>query len=252
MGVSLEVVPRNAHDLHIGHGLILKEFPHIDRMTIPDLPQLKITSLEAAAMLQGLHSPFPLLPHIRARDYTQSSLPALFNSLRQYDLQEVLVVTGDGKPGYTEEEGVTCVALIRALKEELPELKVYAALDPYRGPVQKEIQYVQEKAAAGAHGFFTQPFFDLRYLEIFADLMASYELHWGITPVLTEKFVRYWQNRQVFFPSDFSPTYAWNKQFARDVLELIPQLQAHVYLMPITVDLKSYLEDLLRPALQIK
>ncbi len=48
-------------------------------------------------------------------------------------------------------------------------MTIYAGLDPYRDSLQSELNYTNEKLEAGADGLFTQPFFDLRWMEIYAD-----------------------------------------------------------------------------------
>ena len=63
------------------------------------------------------------------------------------------------------------------------------------------------KIEAGADGFFTQPYFDLRLLEVWADLLPDVPTYWGVTPVLADSTRRYWERRNAaFLPRDFAPT----------------------------------------------
>jgi methylenetetrahydrofolate reductase (NADPH) len=65
------------------------------------------------------------------------------------------------------------VQLVRAIKAALPHVEVYAALDPYRNPLVRERDYALEKLEAGASGLFTQPFFDLRLMGVYRDLLPT-------------------------------------------------------------------------------
>ena len=60
--------------------------------------------------------------------------------------------------------------IIKKFSEEMPEITVYAGIDQYRSSMKEEEYRIRRKQLAGAKGFFTQPFFDMRYLEIYADL----------------------------------------------------------------------------------
>jgi methylenetetrahydrofolate reductase (NADPH) len=123
---------------------------------------------------------------------------------------------------------------------------VYAALDPYRSGFHEELAGLQAKLDAGAHGFFSQPFFDLRLLEVWADLVAGREVWWGVTPVLSTATRRYWEakNRTVF-PADFAPTLDWNRRFAARALAWARERGANLYFMPIRADLVRWLGGIL-------
>jgi len=158
-----------------------------------------------------------------------------------------LVVTGDppqdmGRRVYK----TTALSLIRRLKRDWPALKVYAAYDPYRQGIRAEYDYAASKLDAGADGFFTQPFFDVRLLEIHAEILAGREVFWGIAPVTTDKSRAYWEatNRAVF-PKEFAATLDWNQGFARRVLEYLRAENGHVYFMPIRIDMGDYLSEIL-------
>jgi methylenetetrahydrofolate reductase (NADPH) len=162
-------------------------------------------------------------------------------------LTEVLVVSGDpphdfSHVAYTQ----SSVDVIRRFKRECPQLTVYAALDPYRQGVRAECDYAARKIEAGADGFFTQPFFDLRLLELYAEQLEKQIVFWGLTPIVTEGARAYWETtNKVVLPRSFRPTMESNRAFARDVLRWVKSTDANVYLMPIKVDLTEYLEGLM-------
>ncbi len=125
-------------------------------------------------------------------------------------------------------------------------MKVYAGIDPYRTGIKTELDYVKRKLDAGAEGFFTQPFFDLRLMEIYRDLLAGLEVFWGISPVMSVRSKDYWDNlNNAIFPPDFEPTLQWNRDFARQALDFVERTDTNLYFMPIRVDLVKYLEGLL-------
>ena len=128
----------------------------------------------------------------------------------------------------------------------MPDLKVYAGIDPYRSGIKNELDYVKRKLYAGVEGFFTQPFFDLRLMEIYHDLLAGLDVFWGISPVMSARSKDYWANlNNAIFPPDFEPTLAWNRNFARQALEFGQRTDSSLYYMPIRIDLAEYLGGIL-------
>jgi methylenetetrahydrofolate reductase (NADPH) len=125
-------------------------------------------------------------------------------------------------------------------------VRVLAAFDPYRSGLREEAEYARAKLEAGADGFFTQPFFDLRLAEICRDLLGPAEVWLGVSPVLTPAQRRYWEiKNRAFFPARFEPSLEWNRAFAKDCLALARSTGANLYLMPIRVDVVSYLDGVL-------
>lgn len=138
------------------------------------------------------------------------------------------------------------VDLIRAIKKQMPKLKVYAGIDPYRSGIKTELDYAGRKIEAGADGFFTQPFFDLRLMEIYNDLLAGIEVFWGVSPVMSLRSKDYWDNlNNAIFPPDFEPTLEWNRRFAKQALEFAQKTDSNLYFMPIRIDLVEYLSGIL-------
>jgi len=70
----------------------------------------------------------------------------------------------------------TSAELIQALQRADPGLRLYAAFDRCHRGLRTEINNVYEKIAAGASGLFTQLFFDLRYLEVCADIQPKTQI----------------------------------------------------------------------------
>lgn len=136
--------------------------------------------------------------------------------------------------------------MIRRLKRELPQVKVYAGMDPYRNGIKEEIDYLRAKQDAGAEAFFTQPFFDLRLMEIYQGFMQDCTVYWGISPVLTENSQNYWENKNnAVFPPDFEATLEWNRNFAQKALEFAKKYNGNIYFMPIRTDIAAYLDGIL-------
>jgi predicted CoA-binding protein len=113
-------------------------------------------------------------------------------------------------------------------------------VDPYRKNIREELDYIKRKKDAGADGFFTQPFFDLRLMDIYAELLEGSEIFWGVSPVTGEKSVNYWETKNnVVFPKDFEPTLAWNIDFAQKALAYTEKTNTNIYFMPIRTDLEN-------------
>lgn len=245
MRISVELVPRDSPSLLADATLLSDRFPSVTQLNIPDLLRFPLRSWDACAMTRSI---FPLsIPHIRAIDMPSDGPLAPIESLVAQGITEVIVVTGD--PPQEMRRRVyptTAVSLIRRIKRDWPNLKVYAAYDPYRQGIRAELDYAAGKLDAGADGFFTQPFFDLRLLEIHAELLAGQVVFWGVSPVMTDKSRAYWEatNRAVF-PREFVASLEWNQEFARRALQFLRSVGGHVYFMPIKIDIGSYLSSVL-------
>jgi methylenetetrahydrofolate reductase (NADPH) len=243
--ISVELVPRDPNILLREASLLHERFPSVTQLNIPDLLRFPLRSWDACALTRHY---FPLsIPHIRAIDMPSDGPLKDVDSLVAQGIAEILVVTGDppqemGRRVYR----TNAVSLIRRLKREWPNLKVYAAYDPYRQGIRAEADYAASKIEAGADGFFTQPFFDLRLLELHAEILAGQTVFWGIAPVTTDKSRAYWEatNRAVF-PREFAATLDWNQGFARRALDLLRGENGHVYFMPIRIDIEHYLSGIL-------
>lgn len=243
--IAIELVPRNRETLEHDLLQVKNNFPQIDIINIPDLLKFELRSWDACSQAKT-HFPHAI-PHLRAIDFDLSQPFPLTETFTEAGFDSVLVIAGDQPQDMSRRVYRTSsTELIRAIKVALPDIKVYAGIDPYRTGIKTELDYVKRKLDAGAEGFFTQPFFDLRLMEIYRDLLAGLEVFWGISPVMSARSKDYWDNlNNAIFPPDFEPTLQWNRDFARQALDFVERTGTNLYFMPIRVDLVKYLEGLL-------
>ncbi|MDR0598619.1 MAG: methylenetetrahydrofolate reductase, partial [Treponema sp.] len=229
----------------------------ITGVNIPDLTRFPIRSWEACAAIRAAAGDLKLIPHLRARDFSPDQPFPLGARFREQGINRVLVIAGDEAleagtpsppglvPGRPWSEASPTLGFIRKLKAELPELEIYAAFDPYRTNIRYELDYLAAKEEAGAAGFMSQPFFDTRLLEIYAEYLEGKNVFWGVAPVVTAGNKNYWESRnRAIFPRSFRPDLFWNISFARQVLDFCRRGRFNLYLMPINLDLKTYLAGL--------
>jgi methylenetetrahydrofolate reductase (NADPH) len=259
MTVALEAVPRSAESLAEALETAAR-YGRIDLLNIPDLLRFPLRSWEACEILRrhAAETGAPaidVLPHIRAIDFDESLPFPHTDRFRRQGIGKVLVIAGDPPKGKAATGAGTVrrtyptgtVAFIKKLKREMPELEVYAAFDPYRSNIRYELDYLKAKEDAGAAGFMSQPFFDLRLLEIYAEYLEGKHVFWGVSPVLSDSSRNYWESRnRAVFPRSFRPDLAWNLDFGRRVLDFCGRGGFNLYLMPIKIDLAPYLEGLFR------
>ncbi|MGB1253415.1 MAG: methylenetetrahydrofolate reductase [Candidatus Promineifilaceae bacterium] len=242
MDISIELVPRNKQYLEDALTDIQQQLPAINTINIPDISRYEMRSWEGCLVARDY---FPTsIPHIRAAD-TEPDMPLpMIDALVERGVNKLLIVTGDWDQ--SEKPAVTSVDLIRRLKREYPQLTLYGALDPYRQDFYSEVAYARQKIEAGASGFFTQPFFDLRLMEIYADLLHDTELYWGVAPVVTKRSRRYWEQRnKAIFPASFDCSLEWNRALAQQALQFAKNGGDSIYFMPIRVNVVDYLAGIL-------
>jgi len=241
--VSVELVPRTAEGLQAELSLLKEHFSVVNAINIPDLLRYPIRSWEGCELALPHYE--QVIPHIRAIDVDMNAPLPMAEAFKADGIREVLIVSGDPPQDMSRKMyPSTCVEIIRKFKQELPGVKVYAGIDQYRGSMRQELDYVKRKLYAGADGFFTQPFFDMRLMEIYAEQLRNTEVFWGIAPVLTAASATYWATKNnVIFPAHFQPTWDWNIAIARQAVELIRDMDSNVYFMPIRADIKTYLEQ---------
>ena len=238
MHVSVELIPRDTETLLRDAAEVRSCFPLADMINIPDLLRFPLRSWDAAALVRP-HFP-NVIPHIRAIDIAPDApLPGV----GQEGLEAVLVVQGDPPsdlrhltyPNTTE-------SIIRRYRAEAPHLSVYAAFDPYRRAPYREMEAIARKKDAGAVGFFTQPIFDMRMLDLCMNWLHGENVFWGISPVVGPRSRSYWETtNHVIFPHDFDPTLEANIAFARQMMDTVAQAGGNTYLMPLRVKLERYL-----------
>lgn len=245
MRLSVELVPRDAAGLEEQLVQLRSTCPAIDTVNIPDILRFGLRSLKGCAQAKAhvTHA----IPHIRAMDIDLDRPLGFAPLLERSGIGEVLVIAGDAPVDMSHRVyGASSIAVIRKLRRELPDVRVFAALDPYRQSLLGEHEYALEKLEAGATGLFSQPFFDLRLLEVYADLLPNVEVFWGVTSVTSDRSARYWRTRnRAVFPAGFEPTLAWSRRFASEVLEFARARGANLYFMPIRASVSEYLEGIL-------
>lgn len=239
MRISIELVPRDLDVLKDEIVLIHRFFPMVSNINIPDMHRLPHRSWKSSLISKPFYP--NTIPHIRAVDFDLTSPLELVNWLNAHDIFEILIINGDEPKTYP----TSTIHMIHHVKQKAPHIKIYAAIDPYRQPLEQEIAYVQAKKNAGASGFFTQPFFDVSLFKNYANALMLEEVFWGITPVLSDRSKTYWENvNSVHFPSDFVASMDWNVEFAKTIMDTANKQNQHVYFMPIKAPLFSYLSHI--------
>ena len=243
--ISVELVPRSPEGLREDLQMIKENIHGVDLINIPDLLRFETRSWQGAAIAEDFYP--AVMPHIRAIDVDLTQPLAMRPELRQSGITEVLVIEGDPPQDMSHKFYPTVTTdVIQKFHQEMPEVKVYAGIDQYRGSMRQELYRIQRKLQAGAVGFFTQPFFDMRMLEMYADMLQGQNVYWGITPIASERSKSYWElKNNVIFPRDFEPTLEWSIYFGRKVKGFIETTGDNLYLMPIKGNLQAYLEGIL-------
>jgi len=243
--ISIELVPRSLASLDAELRTVAEQFPSVRTVNVPDLLRFPLRSWDACA--HARHVVPTAIPHLRAMDFAPDRPFVLREKLAAAGIDTVLVVTGDPPQDLAHRVYATGpVELIRRIKREAPELTVYAGFDPYRSSVRDELEYLRAKREAGADGFLSQPFFDLRLLDVWGELLAGERVFWGISPVVGARTRAWWETKNhAFFPAAFEPTLAWSRDFAAHALDWARAARTNLYFMPIRVDLATWLGDIL-------
>ncbi len=244
MRVSVELVPREKNSFVKDVETVKDNFPSVDTINVPDIVRYSLRSWEGCALASRFFK--YTIPHIRAVDIKENGFLSVKNILEKNNISEVLVISGDTAGSGFGGDKSPALEVISIFKKEMPHVKVYAGIDPYRWSLKNEYVYIQRKIEIGVSGFFTQPFFDLNLMKVYADWLSSIEVFWGVSPVTSERSLQYWSvNNNVVFPKDFSPTLEWNKKFARRVLSFAREMGHNVYFMPIRLNVEEYLRGVL-------
>ena len=244
MRISIELVPRNETDLKAQLAEV-RRFPRVDTVNIPDIIRFPLRSWQSCRLARETVP--RVIPHLRAIDVDPTKEVLAAGELDRQGIEEALVVAGDVPADMSQRVYTTgSLELIRKMRREHPGIRLYAAFDPYRQGIQAERTYAEQKLEAGASGLFTQPFFDVRLMEVLAEQLAGIEVFWGVTSVLSRRSQRYWQTRnRAVFPADFEPSLQWNRRLAGDALAFVESNGGNIYFMPIRAGIGEYLEGIL-------
>ncbi|QWF71303.1 methylenetetrahydrofolate reductase [Methylomonas paludis] len=244
MNISFEIVPRSLEVFDQQYSFVQSLNPGINIINVPDIQHFTTRSWALSDRID--RNKFRFIPHFRAIDFSIES-GELCRIIDDYQLDNVLLVTGDPPEGLKRAYYNTDVVdLIRSLRHYYPKLNIYAGFDPHRNGLQQECDYIQRKVDAGAGGFFSQPFYDSRMIEIYAEQMTGLETYIGISPITSTASMNYWEvKNKVKFPSGFRPDYQWNVAFANNLIDSIIASKLNIYFMPIRVDLQRYFKSVL-------
>lgn len=240
MKISFEIVPRTLEAFDQQYAFVQSLGAGIDIVNVPDIQRFSIRSWELARRIDL--GRYRFIPHFRAIDFNIDG-GELFRIIEEYQLDSVLLVTGDPPEGLKRYYHTDVVDLIRVVRQRFPQLKIYAGFDPHRQGLQAECEYIQRKADAGAIGFFSQPFYDRRMVEVYAEQMQGLETYVGISPIVSNASMNYWEvKNQVRFPAGFRPDYDWSIEFANAMMAEAASAGLNVYFMPIRIDLDRYFQ----------
>lgn len=243
--MSVEFVPRSWNELKKEFTIIEEKFKEFDTVNIPDLLRFDIRSWQACTEAKKHFK--TAVPHIRAMDIDMRKPLPMLEYLVENEIEEVLVLTGDPPQDFTRKIFTsTSVDVIRKFGKELPNIKVYAAIDQYRSGIRAELEYIQRKEDAGAVGFYTQPFFDERFLEFYEEMLDGYDVFWGVTPILNYNSLRYWEvKNKAIFPRGFEPNWECNIEVGKKILKKVNEIDGNIYLMPIRTNVEAYVRAVL-------
>ncbi len=243
MKISFEIVPRNETAFKQQYEFASSLGQAIQIINVPDIQRFKIRSWETGKFVNRNKHLF--IPHFRAIDFEIKS-GIIFQIIEQYQLDQILLVTGDPPTDINHTfYNTNVIDLIKAVKQRFPKINIFAGFDPHRSGLQDEYNYIMHKADAGASGFFSQPFFDIRLIEIYAGHMQNLEIFIGLSPITTDASMHYWQvKNKVQFPVDFKAEYQWNIDFANRVIDMARYYGLNIYFMPIKIDLNKYFADI--------
>ncbi len=239
MKFSFEIVPRTAQAFDQQYSFVSTLGETISMINVPDIQRFDIRSWETGAKIDRTKHSF--IPHFRATDFSLQS-GDIFRIIEENQLDHVLLVSGDPPEGIKREFYHTNVLdLIRVVKQKYPEITIHAGFDPHRSGLQEECDYIQRKIEAGASSFFSQPFYDTRLIEIYAEHLQGVETFIGLSPITTMSSMNYWEiKNKVKFPASFKAEYQWNIDFSNKVIAMAKEVGFNIYFMPIKIDLDEY------------
>ncbi len=239
MKISFEIVPRNAQAFDDQYQFVSTLGESISMINVPDIQRFDIRSWETGKKIDRKKHQF--VPHFRAIDFSIKS-GDIFRVIEENELDHVLLVSGDPPEGIKRKfHNTNVIDLIRSVKQKFPQITIHAGFDSHRNGIQDECMYVQRKIDAGASSFFSQPFYDLRMIEIYAEHLHGIDTFIGISPITTTSSMNYWElKNKVKFPASFKAEYDWNINFSNQVISMAKEMNFNIYFMPIKINLQDY------------
>ena len=243
MKFSFEIVPRNQQAFDQQYQFVCSLGHVVSMINVPDIQRFDIRSWATEPYIDRNKHQF--IPHFRATDFSLQS-GDIFKIIENNRLNHVLLVSGDPPEGIKNKLYNTDVLdLIRAVKQRFPDITIHAGFDPHRSGVQDECAYIQRKIEAGVSSLFSQPFYDLRMVEIYTEQLKDIEVFIGLSPVTTLSSMSYWEvKNKVKFPTSFQADYAWNINFSNQVIKMAHDNHFNIYFMPIKINLQDYFTQL--------
>lgn len=176
----------------------------VDLITIADSP-LGRTRADALIMASLLKQKLGLevLPHVSMRDKNLIALRGGLLGAHISGVRNILVVTGDPIPSDDRDEiksvfnmnAIEFIKYVSHMNEDLKgdEFFIGAALNPYTKNLDKTIERVRKKQAAGAKYLLTQPVFDQEGIEAIRYIKATtgIKVLGGIMPLVSLKNAKF-------------------------------------------------------------
>jgi len=239
MKFSFEIVPRTDDAFEQQYNFVSTLGETISMINVPDIQRFNIRSWETGVKID--RTKYNFVPHFRASDFSLQS-GDIFRVIEENQLDHVLLVSGDPPEGIKHEFHNTSVLdLIRVVKQKYPDITIHAGFDPHRNGIQEECHYVQRKIEAGASSFFSQPFYDMRMIEVYAEHLQGVEMYIGLSPITTVASKNYWElKNKVMFPASFKADIDWNIDFSNKVIAMAKEVGFNIYFMPIKINLEDY------------
>lgn len=238
MNISFEIVPRTAQAFAEQYHFASSLGQSISMINVPDIQRFTMRSWELATKInRNIHQ---FIPHFRATDFSLQS-GDIFRIIEENQLNHVLIVSGDPPDGIRQVHNTSALALIAAVRKRFSHITIHAGFDPHRSGLQDECDYVFRKVDAGANSFFSQPFYDTRLIEIYAEHLRELVIYIGLSPIVTGSAKNYWEvKNKVKFPVAFKAEYGWNIDFSNQVMQIARKMNFNIYFMPIKINLADF------------
>ena len=246
MHISFEIVPRSLPAFTEQYAYVQSLGANINVINIPDIQRFSLRSWQLNQLID--RNKYQFVPHFRAIDFKRDGSD-LSSIIEDYQLDKILLVSGDPPEGLNRTfYNTNVLELIRIIKQRFPDLSIYAGFDPHRQGLQDECDYILRKIEAGVTGFFSQPFYDHRLLEIYLEHMQGLDVYIGLSPITSQSSKLYWEvKNKVKFPLNFRPELDWNVDFANRVIETAEKSGFNIYFMPIKIQLNDYFSQIRFP-----